>query len=166
MCCGDEEDTEDQVDYDPSNKGPRGQGRSCTDVLCLLLLLVFLGVWAGVAIYGFSNGNPHQLLHPSNSEGEICGRGDHEDKPNLLFFDLSRCVKISAALAGCATPQVCVKECPDSYWTYKQGKQDGLDNFCTELSTGEFDDSSTTIESLGKYFPSLSDDLYNKVVFS
>ena len=149
MCCGDDEETEDQVDYDPSHKGPKGDGRSCTDVLCLLLLVIFLGVWAGVAVYGFTRGNPHLLLHPSNSEGEICGRGDHEDKPNLLFFDLSRCVKISAALAGCATPQVCVAQCPDSYWTYKQGKQDGLSDFCTDLSPGELE--GTTVETLGKY---------------
>ena len=46
--------------------------------------------------------------------GEICGHGDFVDKPYLLFFDLTRCIKISAALGGCATPQVCVARCPET----------------------------------------------------
>ena len=127
-CCGsEEEENEDEVDYDPANKGKYCQNewrkdgqssfisgpnekRSCTDVLCLLLLVIFCLVWFGVAIYAFSQGNPFQLIYPSNSEGEICGRpgASFADKPNLLFFDLTRCIKISAALGGCATPQVCV----------------------------------------------------------
>ena len=68
----------------------------------------FSQVWFGVACYAFSQGNPYLLVYPSNSEGQICGRGEHQGKPNLLFFDLSRCVRLSAALAGCPTPQVCL----------------------------------------------------------
>ena len=97
-----------------------------------MLLVIFVAIWGVIAVYAFANGNPFQLIYPSNSEGEICGRGDHQDKPNLFFFDLTRCIKISAALGGCATPQVCVKECPASYWTYAEGKQDNLDSFCRE----------------------------------
>jgi len=134
-CCNGEE--EDEVDYDPANKGPNVK-RSCTDVLCLLLLVIFCFIWFGVAIYAFSRGNPFQLIYPSNSEGEICGRADYVDEPNLLFFDLTRCIKISAAVAGCATPQVCVKQCPDTYWTYSMGKKEGLESFCTDLSSGEY----------------------------
>jgi len=96
-CCNGEE--EDEVDYDPANKGPN-EKRSCTDILCLLLLLIFCFIWFGVAIYAFSRGNPFQLIYPSNSEGEICGRADYLNEPNLLFFDLTRCIKISAAVAG------------------------------------------------------------------
>ena len=104
-CGGDDVAPEDEEDYDPSDKGPNAH-RSCTDVICLLLLVVFCLVWFGVACYAFSRGNPYQLIYPSSSEGEICGRGDHVGKNNLLFYDLSRCVRLSAALAGCATPQV------------------------------------------------------------
>ena len=102
-CCGGEE--EHTEGYDPSNKGPNSN-RRCTDVLCLGLLFVFLGAWTGVGIYSFSFGNPAQLIYPSNSEGQICGRGAHADKPYLLFFDLSRCARLSSALSGCPTPQV------------------------------------------------------------
>ena len=41
-----------------------------------------------------------------NISGEICGTADNSEKPFLLFFDLTRCIKISAALGGCVTPQV------------------------------------------------------------
>jgi choline transporter-like protein 2/4/5 len=99
--CGGEEDEE----YDPSNRGPNSK-RGCTDVPCLLLLLAFIGGWIGVGAYSFTFGNPAQLIYPSNSEGEICGRGEHADRPFLLFFDLTRCAKISSALTGCPTPQV------------------------------------------------------------
>ena len=99
-CCGGEEET----DYDPSNAGPNSK-RRCTDVPCLLLLITFIGAWIGVGFYSFSFGNPAQLIHPSNSEGEICGWGKHQNKPYLLFFDLTRCARLSAFL-GCPTPQV------------------------------------------------------------
>eukprot|EP00090_Calanus_glacialis_P041007 TRINITY_DN7188_c0_g1_i2.p1 TRINITY_DN7188_c0_g1~~TRINITY_DN7188_c0_g1_i2.p1 ORF type:complete len:720 (-),score=98.82 TRINITY_DN7188_c0_g1_i2:192-2351(-) len=148
-CGSSEVEDKDEVDYDPSHKGPN-KSRSCTDVICLLLLVVFCVIWGGVAVYAFSRGNPFQLIYPSNSEGEICGRGDHEGKPNLLFFDLTRCVKLSAAVAGCPTPQVCVKECPDTYWTYALGKAEGLENFCTDLSPGEFDHQTTNVSTLVK----------------
>ena len=163
-CCGGDENEEDEVDYDPANKGDNpnfmfsqklcvfisgpNEKRSCTDVLCFMLLVIFILIWIVIAVYAFAHGNPFQLIYPSNSEGEICGRGDHQDKPNLLFFDLTRCIKISATVGGCATPQVCVKECPASYWTYSMGKQDNLDNFCRDLGSGEF--SASSIQSLVK----------------
>ena len=72
----DEEKYGKKRDYDPEFRGPI-KSRSCTDVLCLLLLLVFVGGWAAVSVYGFQNGDPERLIYPSNSRGEICGRGDY-----------------------------------------------------------------------------------------
>ena len=95
---------EDEADYDPSDRGPVSR-RRCTDVPCLLLLLAFVTAWIGVGCYSFTFGNPALLVHPSNSEGEICGLGDHQDKPFLLFFDMTQCARLSAFL-GCPTPQV------------------------------------------------------------
>jgi choline transporter-like protein 2/4/5 len=142
--CGEAvEPEEGEEDYDPSDRGPN-TNRGCTDILCLLLLVVFCATWLGVAGYAFSRGNPYQLLHPSNSNGEICGRGDQAGKPNLLFFDLSRCVRLSAALAGCPTPQVCVATCPDFYWSYVEGAEPRLGQFCTGLAPGELDSASLT----------------------
>ena len=103
--CGGDEDEDETDAYDPSDKGPNSK-RGCTDVPCLLLLVAFIAAWVGVGFYSFAFGNPAQLIHPSNSEGEICGRGLHAKRPFLLFFDLSKCARLSSALSGCPTPQV------------------------------------------------------------
>ncbi|TRY64316.1 hypothetical protein TCAL_04623 [Tigriopus californicus] len=100
-------------EHDEDFHGPINK-RSCTDVICLLLFLVFLGAWIAVAVYAFANGNPQRLIYPSNSDGEICGRGNYTESPKLLFFDLSRCARLSS-VTGCPTPQVCVKECPNDF---------------------------------------------------
>eukprot|EP00092_Neocalanus_flemingeri_P054119 GFUD01063736.1.p1 GENE.GFUD01063736.1~~GFUD01063736.1.p1 ORF type:complete len:668 (+),score=70.01 GFUD01063736.1:50-2053(+) len=120
---------ESETYYDPSYKGPNNK-RSCTDVTCLLLLITFSLGWAGVAIYAFANGNPARLIHPSNSEGEICGKGNQTGKPNLLYFDLTWCAGLPAVVGGCPTTQICVEECPRTYWNSAQGKSSDLDPFC------------------------------------
>ena len=103
--CGEDEDEDETDAYDPSDKGPNSK-RGCTDVPCLLLLAAFIAAWIGVGFYSFAFGNPAQLIHPSNSEGEICGRGVHAKRPFLLFFDLTKCARLSSTLSGCPTPQV------------------------------------------------------------
>lgn len=40
-----------KIEYDPDFKGPM-KNRSCTDILCLGLFVVFIGCWIGVACYG------------------------------------------------------------------------------------------------------------------
>ena len=113
------------------------KSRSCTDILCILLFLVFLGGWVGVGVLGFLHGDPEQLIYPSNSRGEICGRGELADKPSLFFHDLSQCLKLGAVF-GCSTPQVCVAECPQkttSLYAYAQYLKNGegtFDNFDVE----------------------------------
>lgn len=55
-------------------RGPIGN-RSCTDVLCMLLFVVFLVGWAAIATFAVLNGNPMRLVYPSDSKGQICGTG-------------------------------------------------------------------------------------------
>lgn len=105
-------DEDEHSHYNPSNRGPI-KNRSCTDVLCLLIFFAFCGGWVVVAIYAFANGNPMTLIYPSNSDGNICGRGEFIDKPNLLFFDLTKCFRVTALSFGCPTKQVCVAKCPE-----------------------------------------------------
>lgn len=62
-------------EFEPEFRGPV-KDRGCTDVLCLILFLVFLGGWIAVGIWAFGQGNPSRLIYPSNSYGEICGRGN------------------------------------------------------------------------------------------
>jgi len=143
------EDIEMSTKTSPTPTGPV-KSRSCTDVLCVLLFLVFVAGWAGVGIIGFQAGNPEQLVYPSNSEGEICGRGSHDGKPNLLFHDLTKCLSLAAAF-GCPTPQVCVKNCPQettSMYAYAQAKINGI----------PFPDKNFDIDTQKQYcIPSLKD---------
>ncbi|KAB0800868.1 hypothetical protein PPYR_05222 [Photinus pyralis] len=101
------------IHYDPDFNGPLKR-RSCTDVLCLFLLLVFIGCWVGIGLYAFMQGNPDILLVPVDSQGARCGLDSHvRDKPYLFFFDLTKCLQ-PIPFAGCNTPQVCVKQCPQT----------------------------------------------------
>ena len=105
-----EEEETEEYDPDKSGAGPI-KDRSCTDVLCLGLLISFIVLWGFIAIWAFNYGDPSKLMYPTDSFGDVCGRGDFSSKPYLLFFDLTKCISLSA-LTGCATPQVCVAECP------------------------------------------------------
>ncbi|VDI13388.1 solute carrier family 44 (choline transporter-like protein), member 2/4/5 [Mytilus galloprovincialis] len=60
--------------YDPNFKGPI-KNRSCTDIICCLLFLIFIGGLVVVAIFAFKYGDPKLLLYPVNSNNELCGYG-------------------------------------------------------------------------------------------
>nr|CAD7450253.1 unnamed protein product [Timema bartmani] len=96
------------VKYDPTFKGPLNK-RSCTDVICLGLFLVFVGAWIFVGCYGFTQGDPSRLLLPTDSQGRKCGLDTEViDKPYLFFFDLTRCIRSN----------VCVESCPKKNFIY------------------------------------------------
>lgn len=144
-------------EHDADFQGPINK-RSCTDVICLLLFLVFLGAWIAVAVYAFANGNPQRLIYPSNSDGEICGRGNYTEKAKLLFFDLSRCARLSS-VTGCPTPQVCVKECPSDFgrpWVEIDDSKNSQTDikrrmfpFCSpKMTESQITDDSITVKNL------------------
>ena len=82
-------------EHNPSHHGPI-KNRGCTDIICLLIFLAFCVGWAVIGIYGFANGDPRILIYPSDSDGKICGKEDFVDKPNLFFFDITKCLRASA----------------------------------------------------------------------
>lgn len=41
-------------------------------------------------------------------------------KPYLFYFDLTKCISYTTALGGCQTTQICVEECPSTYFSYLQ----------------------------------------------
>ncbi|XP_060534569.1 choline transporter-like 2 isoform X2 [Cylas formicarius] len=101
------------IRYDPDFNGPL-KNRSCTDIICLLLFLVFIACWAGIGWYAIVNGDPSTLLVPRDSSGRRCGMdSDVKDRPYLFFFDLTKCFAPTTPITGCRTEQVCVKSCPD-----------------------------------------------------
>ncbi|XP_012944944.1 choline transporter-like protein 4 [Aplysia californica] len=107
--------------YDPGYKGPK-QKRSCTDIICCLLFLIFIAGLVVVAYFAFLYGNPKLLIYPQDSNGNLCGQGDFKDRPYLFFFDLVKCGRMGPGVFvnGCPTPQVCVSKCPDSNYIAAQ----------------------------------------------
>lgn len=59
---------EDKKGYD----GPP-ESRKCTDVLCLILFLLFCGVGAGIGVFAIQNGNPSSLVYGKDEFGNVCG---------------------------------------------------------------------------------------------
>ncbi|XP_039075527.1 choline transporter-like protein 4 isoform X2 [Hyaena hyaena] len=96
--------------YDPSFRGPI-KNRSCTDIICCVLFLLFILGYIVVGIVAWVYGDPRQVLYPRNSTGAYCGVGANKDKPYLLYFNIFSCVLatniIMVAENGlqCPTPQ-------------------------------------------------------------
>uniref|UniRef100_G1R3N3 Choline transporter-like protein n=1 Tax=Nomascus leucogenys TaxID=61853 RepID=G1R3N3_NOMLE len=115
------------VKYDPSFRGPI-KNRSCTDVICCVLFLLFILGYIVVGIVAWLYGDPRQVLYPRNSTGAYCGMGENKDKPYLLYFNIFSCILstniISVAENGlqCPTPQVCVSSCPEDLWTVEKNQ--------------------------------------------
>ncbi|XP_055380342.1 choline transporter-like 2 isoform X4 [Condylostylus longicornis] len=106
--------------YDRAFKGPL-HNRSCTDVLCLFIFVIFLGCWGYVAYYAFTFGDLHKLLTPTDQFNRRCGQDSGViDKPYLFFFNLENCIDPFAPITGCPTQQVCVEKCPDELFIYEK----------------------------------------------
>ncbi|XP_065169791.1 choline transporter-like 2 isoform X2 [Atheta coriaria] len=111
-----------KIEYDPDFKGPM-KNRSCTDILCLGLFVVFIGCWIGVACYAYTHGDTELLLIPRDSSGSRCGFDPHVlDKPYLFFFDISKCFGPNVPFTGCNTPQICVSRCPSETFIWDNNK--------------------------------------------
>ncbi|PVD22194.1 hypothetical protein C0Q70_17999 [Pomacea canaliculata] len=131
-CCGDGHKVHD-VDEKPDSKygtprqhNPREKvpckSRSCTDILCCIIFVIFVLGFVVCAIIGFARGNPIKLVYPTDSYGNVCGDGAYSTKPYLFYFDMLQCAKmgVSVVVNGCPTSQVCVSTCPTRYWSYVQ----------------------------------------------
>ncbi|XP_071155589.1 choline transporter-like protein 2 isoform X2 [Mytilus edulis] len=114
--------------YDPNFKGPI-KNRSCTDIICCLLFIVFFTGMIICTVIGYTRGDPYKLILPTDSKGQICGYDAVvKDKPYLMYFDISTCAQMGAAAAvsGCPTPAVCRAACPTSYYVYIETKAAAL----------------------------------------
>ncbi|CAH0722356.1 unnamed protein product, partial [Brenthis ino] len=100
------------IRYDPDFNGPT-RNRSCTDIVWLIIFILFLGVWGYVGYYSMTKGNFEKLLAPIDSKGRRCGMDSGlEDKKYLLFFNIVKCLSPGTPITGCPTTQVCVSQCP------------------------------------------------------
>ncbi|XP_064615928.1 choline transporter-like protein 2 isoform X2 [Liolophura sinensis] len=131
-----ESDESTPLTYDPTFNGPIKK-RSCTDIICCLLFVIFVAGLGVVAYFAYTYGNPRLLLYPQDSQGNLCGYGTKKDKPNLYFYDLLTCAKFGPGVFvdGCPTPQVCVSHCPNDTRAYRRGgglpDQCDPDTFCS-----------------------------------
>ncbi|KAF5295092.1 hypothetical protein FQA39_LY13243 [Lamprigera yunnana] len=94
----------------------KGNERGCTDVLWLIIYILFWVLMILVAAFSFVYGNPLRIVNGYDSFGNTCGTKnnkyvgglelsgmDTSDKPYLLYYDIKElklCLKI------------CVRECP------------------------------------------------------
>lgn len=106
--------------YDPSFRGPI-KNRSCTDIICCILFMVFLAGYMIVGLLAWLYGDPRQVIYPRNSTGSYCGVGENRNKPFVFYFNMIKCVSsinlMAAAMNGlqCPTPQICVSSCPTDF---------------------------------------------------
>lgn len=94
------------------------EGRKCTDILCLIIFLTFLGAMGYATHYGFHNGNIEKLTAPLDGNGHFCGFANSSngfpDGGDYKYLYLSNII------AGLPKPTpgaifatgVCVKTCP------------------------------------------------------
>ncbi|XP_046423032.1 choline transporter-like 2 isoform X1 [Neodiprion fabricii] len=145
----------DRMQFDPKYRGPL-KGRSCTDCFCLIIFSAFVVGWAVIGYYAYTYGDIDTLVYPTDSEGRICGRHtDVEDRPYLVFFDLTKCVAVTSVTQGCDTPQVCVPKCPTDNFVW-QLNSSILANNLTALRTAmickiEIDVDTATADQLATY---------------
>uniref|UniRef100_A0A4X2M1K7 Choline transporter-like protein n=2 Tax=Vombatus ursinus TaxID=29139 RepID=A0A4X2M1K7_VOMUR len=153
--------------YDPTFRGPI-KNRSCTDVICCVLFLVFIAGYIVVGLVAWLYGDPRQVLYPRNSTGAYCGIGENREKPYLYYFNILSCITatniITATMDGlqCPTTQVriCVSSCPKRYWMVNldQSNQPVKDVFNSTLM---FCQPSVDLEmvTLGRCIPSVGSEI-------
>lgn len=124
-------DNPDQI-YDAHSSDILAKRRSCTDIICLLLFIVFIVVQVGVSILAYLSGDPRQLILPHDSNGAICTSPNN----NLFYFNLLSCLNINALLTGCPTTQICVSSCPSQnlYYVIADHRTTLLQNYCVSSS--------------------------------
>jgi len=116
--CGDD-DSEEKFDI---KQGPN-KSRGCTDIICCIAYLAFIGFWLAIGAVAFQNGNPTHILLPTDSAGNVCGEIGTavENKPFMMYFDITKCASLSDVVTSnlqCPTYQKCVETCPDKFWSY------------------------------------------------
>ena len=72
-------------------RSPTEKNRRCTDILCCILFLAFVGGMFAATINGYVQGNPGKLFAPIDGDNKICGYTDgYEDyqKLKIVYFEI------------------------------------------------------------------------------
>mmetsp|Transcript_23549 Transcript_23549/g.51009 ORF Transcript_23549/g.51009 Transcript_23549/m.51009 type:complete len:660 (-) Transcript_23549:216-2195(-) len=97
-----DEDMGDKLTAPPDFDGPTSR-RSCTDVLCTLLLWTMWISMTGLGIYAMQNGDYRLILYPLDYAGNVCGT----DKGSIDMTEFPYLYYVNDYSGG-----VCVKTCP------------------------------------------------------
>ncbi|XP_058789948.1 choline transporter-like 2 [Phymastichus coffea] len=116
-----------KIQYDPLWKGPMQNIRSPTDRIWLIVFCIYLIIYIGAAIYGFSVGDMRKLAYPSDSGGRFCGIDEGVvDKPYLMYLNLRKCIPSNSTSNNtdifhpCQSSSVCVSQCPLENFMYNK----------------------------------------------
>ncbi|XP_016072286.1 PREDICTED: choline transporter-like protein 5 isoform X2 [Miniopterus natalensis] len=110
----------DSREFDPDFKGPVAK-RSCTDVLCCMVFIVFITGYIFLGLIAWVHGDPRRVAYPTDSKGHFCGQKGtpNENKSILFYFNLFSCTSPSVMInLQCPTTQICVSKCPEKFLTY------------------------------------------------
>ncbi|CAO2600493.1 Choline transporter-like protein 5 [Lemmus lemmus] len=108
--------------YDPDFQGPTTD-RSCTDVLCCMVFILFVTSYILLGLVAWTHGDPRKVAYPTDSQGHFCGQKGtpNENKTILFYFNLFRCASSSMMFRlQCPTTQICVSRCPEKFLTYME----------------------------------------------
>lgn len=60
--------------------------RGCTDIFCCVLFFAFLVGYAYIFIYSLSQGQPHLLVTPFDTDGNGCGYSPGYENERFIYF--------------------------------------------------------------------------------
>ena len=93
----------------------KSKRHTCTDVICLILFLVFVCAQIALSVLIYTYGsNPKNVLLPHDSNGQLCTGST----PYLFFFNLADCLNTNSLLKECPTTKLCVSQCPQENLFY------------------------------------------------
>ncbi|XP_014643844.1 PREDICTED: choline transporter-like protein 5 [Ceratotherium simum simum] len=95
--------------------------RSCTDVLCCIIFILFIIGYILLGLMAWVHGDPRRVAYPTDSNGHFCGQKGtpNENKTILFYFNLFTCTSPSVLVnLQCPTTQICVSKCPEKFLTY------------------------------------------------
>ncbi|CAG7816498.1 unnamed protein product, partial [Allacma fusca] len=111
FCCYTGQESESwQDEFQPPDS------RSCTDVVYLIIYVVFCFLMILIGAFAYVYGNPYRLINGMDSFGNICGTSndafgnwsfsgmDMASKPYVLYFDLVNMDQ---------STKICVEQCPN-----------------------------------------------------
>ncbi|XP_061833975.1 choline transporter-like protein 5-B isoform X3 [Nerophis lumbriciformis] len=105
--------------FDPNFRGPI-HNRSCTDVICCVIFIIFIIGYIALGTVAWIYGDPRRVTYPTDSQGQFCGQQGtpNANKAILLYYNMLKCANPAVLInLQCPTTQLCVSKCPDRFAT-------------------------------------------------